>query len=683
MRVLEVEATGLDRPSLTSFSSSFTLLLVTLGVFSGCGEYAIEPATAASVEVTPAEAAADVDATFPFSATVRDDRGKELRGVGVAWSVEDVGLAAVTSEGVLWGRAPGETRVTASVDGVRGHALVTITAPVPAAPSGLRTATGPDGVWISWSDGSRFETRFEIERGEAPGGAFDAVGAVEADTYEYLDEEAAYDAQYRYRVRSCNDSGCSPYSLEKQVGTLPAPPTELRAVDAGPTRAELSWSDNSTTETAFIVERRTDAGSYVEVTRLPSDSSRFENTGLNPDTRYFFRIQACSGVGCSDPSPEAGVTTAALTAPSPPADLVSWRVGPTQIVLSWMDTSGDETSFRVERALGTEAFSLLVKLGPGVTAHSDVELDRDTRVRYRVQACNAAGCSGHSNETSRVTPPNAPTGAAATAAGETAVLLTWTDGNVTETGHRVERRQGDQGYTEIGLLEADVESFADTGLLRDTDYTYRVRACNESGCSDFSAETSVVTPVTSPPTPPAQLFAVMGDQARVFLTWQDNSSIETSFEIERQDPGGAFTLLIELDPDRDSHIDTAVELETEYGYRVRACGTAGCSAYSNEVYPTTPPYAPDGLVATPTSSTTIELTWNDNSEAETKYQLEGSTASGSFVPHAVFQLPPNTTTFTAGGLNPNVTYRYRVRACILGLCSAPSTEAMATLANGL
>jgi len=65
------------------------------------------------------------------------------------------------------------------------------------------------------------------------------------------------------------------------------------------------------------------------------------------------------------------------------------------------------------------------------------------------------------------------------------------------------------------------------------------------------------------------------------------------------------------------------------------------------------------------TSTTVSLAWDDNSNNETGFVIERSTAGGPFQPignQATNPLPPNTTTFTDTGRTPDTLYRYRVYA---------------------
>ena len=97
----------------------------------------------------------------------------------------------------------------------------------------------------------------------------------------------------------------------------------------------------------------------------------------------------------------------------------------------------------------------------------------NTSYSYRVRAIDAAGnLSGYSNVSSATTaadttPPTAPTGLTATAAGSSAINLSWTAStdNVGVTGYRVERCQGAgcSSFAQVGTPSGT--TFADSGLL--------------------------------------------------------------------------------------------------------------------------------------------------------------------------------------------------------------------------
>ena len=162
------------------------------------------------------------------------------------------------------------------------------------------------------------------------------------------------------------------------------------------------------------------------------------------------------------------------------------------------------TGYRVERCQGAGCSSFAQIGTPAGTTFADSGLTASTSYSYRVRATDAAGnLSGYSNVASATTaaaadttPPTAPTGLTATAAGSSAINLSWTAStdNVGVTGYRVERCQGAgcSSFAQIGTPAGT--TFADSGLMASTSYSYRVRATDAAGnLSGYSNMASATT----------------------------------------------------------------------------------------------------------------------------------------------------------------------------------------------
>ncbi len=92
-------------------------------------------------------------------------------------------------------------------------------------------------------------------------------------------------------------------------------------------------------------------------------------------------------------------------------------------------------------------------------------------------------------------PPNAPTGLVATAISSSQVNLAWTDNSTDENGFKIERKTDVGGsFSEINVVPVDSTSYSDTNVSAGQVYYYRVQAFNIYGESEFSNESSVVTP---------------------------------------------------------------------------------------------------------------------------------------------------------------------------------------------
>jgi len=91
--------------------------------------------------------------------------------------------------------------------------------------------------------------------------------------------------------------------------------------------------------------------------------------------------------------------------------------------------------------------------------------------------------------------PNAPSSLTATAISTNQIKLAWTDNSANEDGFKIERCTGTgcTNFAQMAIVGANVRNYSNTGLNKNTTYTYRVRAYNASGNSAYSNITSAKT----------------------------------------------------------------------------------------------------------------------------------------------------------------------------------------------
>jgi fibronectin-binding autotransporter adhesin len=96
-----------------------------------------------------------------------------------------------------------------------------------------------------------------------------------------------------------------------------SPPGSLSASAVSTRRIDLSWTDLSSTETGYAVEKGTDGVTYTPYTTTAANATSASVTGLSANTAYYFRVRT---VTASSYSPWVYVSTSTLAAPAATAD---------------------------------------------------------------------------------------------------------------------------------------------------------------------------------------------------------------------------------------------------------------------------------------------------------------------------------------------------------------------------
>jgi fibronectin type 3 domain-containing protein len=306
-----------------------------------------------------------------------------------------------------------------------GFAGVSAAADLLAPTSLAASAVSSSQINLSWVDPNTTETGVVVERSLLATSGFTAIASLPKNTRTYSDIGLAAGTTYYYRVQAVGRKGIfSPFSNVALATTgtstptptptptptaTPAPtpvaPSALSATAASASQINLSWSDNSSNETGFKVERATSsAGPWGQIGTTAAAS--YADTGLSGSTTYWYRVRAYNTAGNSGYSNTASATTSAsATAPAAPGNLAATAASPTQINLSWLDNSTNETGFKIERAAASAGpWSQIGTAVAGAVSYADANgLAASTPYWYRVRAFNTAGDSTYSNTATATT----------------------------------------------------------------------------------------------------------------------------------------------------------------------------------------------------------------------------------------------------------------------------------------
>ncbi|CAG0990120.1 multicopper oxidase domain-containing protein [Geobacter sp.] len=296
------------------------------------------------------------------------------------------------------------------------------------------------------------------------------------------------------------------------VALPPKAPTLTSFSSAGTgnnSRIVVNWNDNSINETGFLVQRTTNDITWTDVGTSPSPLDQLNTTGTrtltdptsSATTPYRYRIVAQNTVGYGGQFPSMTATSVSnalginlpATPPAAPTILsATLQAGP-RVTLTWRDNATNEANFGIERSTDGVNFTRIALVparnNTGNVTFVDTAMAASVTntYTYKVAAINLAGAA-YSGTISVIGPavPAAP--GSFTAANGTngtgnnrTVNLSWVDNSGTvETGFTIQRATNATftaglNTTNVG---ANTTSLIQTGLNKNTQYYYRIRANN-------------------------------------------------------------------------------------------------------------------------------------------------------------------------------------------------------------
>ncbi len=205
-------------------------------------------------------------------------------------------------------------------------------------------------------------------------------------------------------------------------------------------------------------------------------------------------------------------------------------------------------------------------------------------------------------------------------------------------------------------------SHAESGKTNGAEYSYRVQACNASGCGPWSGTKTTVIAV--PPAKPSNVYAdhvvINPKMETLTVNWKAVSGA-TKYEIKNIRTGN----VIWWDTITSYQVEGGRPPLSLDGYAVRSCNKWACSAWVTASWREVvqkPTVAPSLSAPTGSASGTYKVSWKAVNNT-TSYTLQERKNSGSW-----------TQVYKGSGLSKSfksqadATYGYRVQACNSGGC---------------
>lgn len=201
-----------------------------------------------------------------------------------------------------------------------------------APPTKVTATSGAGGITLNWlASPDSGLSGYHVYRATSPTGPFTRITGTTADganptgtclstatlTYTDTDSALAAGTAYTYLVKTVKmETSASGTYANQSVGeavTLthlaatpaPATPTRLTFTRTSGTAAQLTWDDNATDETAYLLERRNPAtGVWSQLVSLAAGTTTYTDSTLAIGSIYHYRVRAANGTLYSDYSAE-------------------------------------------------------------------------------------------------------------------------------------------------------------------------------------------------------------------------------------------------------------------------------------------------------------------------------------------------------------------------------------------
>jgi len=435
-------------------------------------------------------------------------------------------------------------------------------------------------------------------------------------------------------------------------------PTGLGESSISQTSATLVWNQMIGSNSYKVQYKAASSSTWITATNGTAATS-ITISNLNSGTQYQWRVRSnCTG-GTSTYAINGFVTSVNCTTPT---GLLTTNITTTSAKLNWNAASGAQ-NYLVQYKRSSSSTWITYSNGGTANSSNLVGLNPSTAYDWRVRSNCAGGQVSQLAQSSFITltPCGVPAGASASNITTTTAQLNWTS-VFGAASYRVEFKKANVSTWTLVTSGINATSISISNLSQNTAYNWRVKANCSNGLSGnyVTRNFSTLAPCNAPTG--LSEFPVYATSATI--RWNAASGAQ-SYRIEYKKSNSSSWILSSNAFTSTSKTLVGLSPSTSYDWRVRSnCSGGQTSQYSTNGFVTSAACSPPtSLFASSITSSSAVVNWTQVSGALT-YRVEYKKSTSSTWLVSAFGTSGSSKLIN--GLDPGVTYNYRIRSTCAG-----------------
>lgn len=530
---------------------------------------------------------------------------------------------------------------------------------------------GADGYYI-----------YRLDHASDVPNAKNRLGTVGAETLQFTDKTAKEGHTYLYAVQAYRKSGEE--TITSFADQMALSGTVIKAVlSYSATSIRVGWEMAEDVDGYKIYRSTSKSSGFKLVKTVGNDTVSIVDKGLEAGTVYYYRVRPYRNEKVQNAvGKEQTVNYLAknFTASSgkivaAPESVRTELVSEKELKVSWNQVSG-AAGYQVYRADKEDgAYSRIAKVtGEKTTRFADQEITATKTYYYKVRAYfEKEGFYGYTPYSEVVS--SGLKLSSVLALSPDSIKLSWQEATGFDKIRIYRKKSSESSYKLIATVEADKESYTDTGLSEGVKYDYKLVGCKQQNGSTITGSYVIVTAATL--SKPKLVSARVTSTGAVYVKWNQAAGA-SGYELYRSDTGksGSYTKIATLGSSKNSFKDETAKEKRIYYYKVRSYVTDGDKT-AHSKYSTVQINGVGACKVQATNSTTVKVSWEEIIGAKSYELWTKRPGESTYTSLGSFQ--PGETTYKDTGLTPGAKYEYRVTVSDGTYTSYPSYANVFTL----